>query len=619
MKRKNLSLLLTLALTVSCATLPAGVRAEDTEEFSDGGAAVEFLSEPEMAVGENASQAFAGNTMYSATELAPGSEGAGIITDASDAHWYKLVVPSSGRVTLDLTAKMEYVYYELYYSNGKSFWDDRPIWNEETHQSSETVIFDLLQGEYYFLVSQHTENTGDYSFKYSFESAEETYAEEGEGTDNTMETAHDIEFGSIYKGQIANNDDVDFYRFVMPSSGKISLSAIGEKARYMNFSIYNEKGNELKKWYPYWNITTETIHLEDEVYLTKGTYYFAPSEYTPYTGNYSFSLTFADGEESFGETGSGTNNEIKTASEIALDKEYKGQLALNDDKDYYRFTLKSAQNLTYVMTADGIKSMYTYIYDSNGREVWKKYSYYNSGTGLNKVAEDVKLKEGTYYLAITRNGSNYGNYSFRIGPHTHSWTEKVTKATLSTDGKIQKTCSCGQKTTATIYRPKTIALSAAKYTYDGKEKKPSVKVTDAKGKTISSSNYSISYDSGRKSVGTCSVKVTFKGNYSGTKKLSFTIVPKATSITKVTAKTRGFAVNWKKQTSQTNGYQIQYSTGSKFSPSLTKLITKNSTTGTTLSGLSARRTYYVRIRAYKTVNKTRVYSAWSSVKTVKTR
>jgi hypothetical protein len=164
-----------------------------------------------------------------------------------------------------------------------------------------------------------------------------------------------------------------------------------------------------------------------------------------------------------------------------------------------------------------------------------------------------------------------------------------------------------------------VTLSATKYTYDGKAKKPSVTVTDSNGQIINSSSYTVSYSSGRKNVGTYTVTVSFKGNYSGSLLTTFTIVPKGTTISKLTAKSKGFAIKLKKQTSQTTGYQIQYSTSSKFTKATTKTITKNSTTSVTYTKLKAKKKYYVRVRTYKSVSRKTYYSSWSKAKSVTTK
>ena len=94
-------------------------------------------------------------------------------------------------------------------------------------------------------------------------------------------------------------------------------------------------------------------------------------------------------------------------------------------------------------------------------------------------------------------------------------------------------------------------------------------------------------------------------------------VPKLSSVKKGK---KSFVAAWKK-VSGAKGYQIQYSTSKKFTKSTTKTktISKASTLKTTVKSLKSKRTYYVRIRAYKTSASTKVYSKWSSAKSVKTK
>ena len=134
----------------------------------------------------------------------------------------------------------------------------------------------------------------------------------------------------------------------------------------------------------------------------------------------------------------------------------------------------------------------------------------------------------------------------------------------------------------------------------------------------------MSYAKGRKYVGKYAVKITFKGKYSGTKTLYFTIKPKATNISSLTAGSKKFTVKWKKQATQTTGYQVQVATNKKFKKNKkTVTIKKQKTTKTTVKKLKAKKKYYVRVRTYKTVKingkSIRIYSGWSKAKTVTTK
>lgn len=98
-------------------------------------------------------------------------------------------------------------------------------------------------------------------------------------------------------------------------------------------------------------------------------------------------------------------------------------------------------------------------------------------------------------------------------------------------------------------------------------------------------------------------------------------IPKAISIKgKVTAKSKGFLVKWKKQKS-VSGYQIQYSTSKKFTKKTTKVKDVNgaSKTKLTVKKLKAKKQYYVRIRTFVKLNGAVYYSKWSNKKTVRTK
>lgn len=93
----------------------------------------------------------------------------------------------------------------------------------------------------------------------------------------------------------------------------------------------------------------------------------------------------------------------------------------------------------------------------------------------------------------------------------------------------------------------------------------------------------------------------------------------ATSITSLSAKDNGFKIKWKKKSGIT-GYQIQYSTNSKFKKgNKTIKIKKAKTVSKKITGLKPSKKYYVRIRTYKIVNKKTYYSSWSKKKNVTTK
>lgn len=209
----------------------------------------------------------------------------------------------------------------------------------------------------------------------------------------------------------------------------------------------------------------------------------------------------------------------------------------------------------------------------------------------------------------------------------HAWDTAIVKATTKKNGSITKTCTeCAKQTTETIYAVKNIKLSQTSYTYNGKSQKPSVTVKDRKGKALKNKkDYTITYPKNMKNVGNYTVTIKLKGNYKGTVKKTFQIIPKGTTISKITPKKKGFALKWNKQAVQTTGYEVAYSTNKDFTKRATGTITvgKSKTVSKSVSKLKAKKKYYVKIRTYKAVKingKTKkLYSAWSKIKTVITK
>ena len=173
-------------------------------------------------------------------------------------------------------------------------------------------------------------------------------------------------------------------------------------------------------------------------------------------------------------------------------------------------------------------------------------------------------------------------------------------------------------------KPKDIAklnitLEKAKYVYDGEAKEPVVTVKAEEVMLEEGKQYKLEY-ANNENVGIATVTITGTGEYTGTVLKKFTILPKGNKLTKTTLTKKGLKLNWKKQTEQTDGYQIQYSTESKFTKGFTKikLINKNKSASYSITKLKNGK-YYIRIRTYKVVDGKKYYSSWSKVKVVKVK
>ena len=230
----------------------------------------------------------------------------------------------------------------------------------------------------------------------------------------------------------------------------------------------------------------------------------------------------------------------------------------------------------------------TYAYDGKAKK-----------PGVTVKLNGKALKNGTDYIVSYSNNTKVGTATVKItgkGNYT---------------GSISKTFKIKNN-----FKKATISGISNK-SYTGKNITQSITVK-YNGKTLKNgTDYTVSY-SNNKSIGTATVKIAGKGSYTGTITKTFKINPAKQAIQKLTAKSKAFFVDWAQKGSAT-GYEIQYATNSKFTSAKKVTITNNKTDKTTISKLSGKKKYYVRVRSYTTVKGTKYYGAWSSVKNVTTK
>ena len=204
------------------------------------------------------------------------------------------------------------------------------------------------------------------------------------------------------------------------------------------------------------------------------------------------------------------------------------------------------------------------------------------------------------------------DYTVSYSNNTKIGTAKVTITGKGNyTGSISKTYSIKNN-----FKKATISGISNK-SYTGKNITQSITVK-YNGKTLKNgTDYTVSYSNNKK-VGKATVKITGKGKYGGVITKTFKINPAKQEIQKLTAKSKAFFVDWAQKGSAT-GYEIQYATNSKFTSAKKVTIKNNKTDKTTVSKLSGKKKYYVRVRSYTTVKGTKYYGAWSSVKNVTTK
>lgn len=397
-----------------------------------------------------------------------------------------------------------------------------------------TYEIDLTNGTYYlkmtgyrYRTSSSYASTGIYAIATKFASAKESCAE----PNNDFKETSAIGINGTVRGQIAENDEYDIYKFSLPKSGRIGLT-MTYYMQYNGINLYDSTGEEI--WYSYDNVWNQNLRYKTDTYnldLISGTYYLKVAGYryrnsSAYadTGNYEFVMKFTDAKVNYQEP----NNDFSEAYVLRTDTNLKGQIAINDPYDIFKFSLPKSKDIKITMTS--YMKYYTLdLYNNAGEKVWNtNWNKWNENVGYRKDTHTVMLSTGSYYLKVTgyssgTSNASTGTYTLQIGTKV-----SVVNATVSVPDYL---------------------------VYTGKAMKPAVVVKYNNMKLQKGKDYELSYHN-NKNIGTATIIIAGKGSYTGTKKVNFKIVPKKVNIIKVqnTGK-RTITLKWKRDKNVT-GYEI---------------------------------------------------------------
>lgn len=270
------------------------------------------------------------------------------------------------------------------------------------------------------------------------------------------------------------------------------------------------------------------------------------------------------------------NTKVGTATATITGKgNYSGMV-----KKSFKINTKSIESLTVTLSAT------SYTFDKKAK------------------TPTVTIKYGTIIL---KNGTDYSTtYTNNIKAGTATVTIKG-KGNYS--GTVKKTYKINTRSLAAL----SITLSTSSYSYDGKAKKPSITIKFGSTVLKNGVDYSVTYSNNIK-IGTASVTITGKGNYSGTAKRTFRINSKAPTIS-VSSGTKYALVKWNK-ISGANGYTLHMSSSKNGSYSLIKTLTSSNTNYKVIK-LTKGKTYYFKMMAYTNIGGTKYYSSYSSIKSIK--
>lgn len=314
---------------------------------------------------------------------------------------------------------------------------------------------------------------------------------------NNLNIENAKNLGESAEGKLSASSDTT-YKFVATEDKVYNFTDTKVSEDVKEFSIYdndlnNISTNSIKKSKVTYNENNEpkVDYVTYKIYLKKGTYYINLNNTSDKETEYNIKVE---------------NEELVDIGSINLDS-------------------------NYIEIEEGVKKAVKYTINPDNATFtsvdWKVSDTSIVSLGyVGNVMNIEALKEGECDITVTaKNGKKAVCHIVVKKAGDHKYDSTIEKASTSKDGKIIDKCSrCGDvKVAQIISHPTNVVLNNSNFVYDGKVKTPTVTVTSADGKTVDSANYDISYANGRKDAGTYDVKVTFKGNYTGSLTTKFTI------------------------------------------------------------------------------------------------
>ena len=427
-----------------------------------------------------------------------------------------------------------------------------------------------------------------------------------EGND-TFDTATSIKSGKTYHGSMKEAKDYDYYKIKMKKKGYLQLNirqSSEKSGKIYRVKVYNADKQEL--------FSTEVPGTDSDfstckLGLGKGTYYIRLETYISnlYTGTYKLTATATAASDWESEA----NDDLTSADKMTVGKTINGACDANyaEDYDYYTFTMDKKAYVTVSLTHKNLNGSNTawsvYLYDSKGNKVDRKNSYLSvKQDGTYAETNKIKLPKGTYYIRV--NATEYGTgEEYGLTVNKISAKKPVIKSVKSTEyNKIKVTWNAvAGAEKYMIYRS-----TSKDGSYSKVKTITNVSTTSWTDKDVKTGK---TYYYKMKAVVTTDKSVT--SGYSAVK--SAKCVPAKPGSVKVSSpKKKQLKVSWKK-VSGASGYEVYRATSKDGKYKKVKTIGKGKTVTYTDKKVSSGKTYYYKVRSYRTVNGEKVYSGYSSI------
>lgn len=213
-------------------------------------------------------------------------------------------------------------------------------------------------------------------------------------------------------------------------------------------------------------------------------------------------------------------------------------------------TMKSGEKKTLTVTTSvTMEDYWGNALKTDGLQVLSSLVWTSSDKSILSVNSKGVVTANKCGTATIRAKDKAGHSAEMKVTSLHNYSTKWTvdkPATATENGSKSHHClGCQAKKDVTAIRKiKSVALKAKTFECTGEALQPGVTVKDSDGKEISSKYYTVTYPSNSGALGTHTVKITFQGDYSGTKELKYQVVLKTPGGIQATQSTTSVTLTW---------------------------------------------------------------------------
>lgn len=224
-----------------------------------------------------------------------------------------------------------------------------------------------------------------------------------------------LQFGTQVTGSITEDNPSQTYEITLEKPGIINID-FASYIYEVRLDVYDSYGNEVfDTQYISSGSSTNPKQWFGSEYLEAGTYYIKVSQYYDYTGTYNLKVNYEPTNNNELEPNNGTEQ----AQILGLNQSVTGLISWSDSQDFYKIDMKKAGKIN-INFSSYIYEVRFDIYDSYGTKVFDtQYIYEGSLTNPKKWSQELELKEGIYYIKISKYNVNTGKYVLSITNPVH--------------------------------------------------------------------------------------------------------------------------------------------------------------------------------------------------------